>query len=29
VPAELVLIQAAVGFSKEGSLPYLSIGFRF
>jgi len=29
IPAELVLIQAAVGFSKEGSLPYLSIGFRF
>ncbi|ASU36247.1 BamA/TamA family outer membrane protein [Mucilaginibacter xinganensis] len=29
VPAELVLIQAAVGFSKEGSLPYISIGFRF
>jgi len=29
IPAQLVLIQAAVGFSKEGSLPYLSIGFRF
>jgi len=29
VPAELVLIQAAVGFSKEGSLPYISVGFRF
>lgn len=29
VPAELVLIQAAVGFSREGSLPYISIGFRF
>ncbi|HVW95291.1 MAG TPA: BamA/TamA family outer membrane protein [Mucilaginibacter sp.] len=29
VPAQLVLIQAAVGFSKEGSLPYISIGFRF
>lgn len=29
IPAELVLIQAAVGFSKEGSLPYISVGFRF
>lgn len=29
IPAQLVLIQAAVGFSKEGSLPYISIGFRF
>jgi hypothetical protein len=29
VPAELLLIQAAVGFSKEGSLPYISIGFNF
>lgn len=29
MPANLFLIQAAVGFSKEGSLPYISIGFRF
>ncbi|MEO6732631.1 MAG: BamA/TamA family outer membrane protein [Ferruginibacter sp.] len=29
VPAQLLLIQAVVGFSKEGSLPYISIGFRF
>lgn len=29
VPADLILIQAAVGFSKEGSLPYISIGFSF
>jgi len=29
IPAQLVLIQAAVGFSKEGSLPYISVGFRF
>jgi hypothetical protein len=29
VPAELLLIQAAVGVSKEGSLPYISIGFNF
>lgn len=29
VPADLILIQAAVGFSKEGSLPYISIGFNF
>lgn len=28
-PADLILIQAAVGFSKEGSLPYISIGFGF
>lgn len=27
VPAELILIQAAVGFSREGSLPYISIAF--
>ncbi|MBE9464641.1 BamA/TamA family outer membrane protein [Dyadobacter subterraneus] len=29
VPAELVLIQFVMGFSKEGSLPYISIGFSF
>ncbi|PYF71552.1 surface antigen-like protein [Pedobacter nutrimenti] len=29
VPAELFLIQAAVGASKEGALPYISIGFTF
>jgi hypothetical protein len=29
IPAELLLIQAAVGFSREGSLPYISIGFTF
>ena len=28
-PAELVLIQAAIGFSKESTLPYISIGFSF
>jgi hemolysin activation/secretion protein len=27
VPAELILIQAAVGFSEEGTLPYLSVAF--
>jgi hypothetical protein len=29
VPAELILIQATVGFSKEGALPYINIGFSF
>lgn len=29
IPAELLLIQAAIGFSREGSLPYISIGFTF
>ncbi|WP_432713144.1 BamA/TamA family outer membrane protein [Pedobacter sp.] len=29
IPAELLLIQAAVGVSKEGALPYISIGFNF
>jgi hypothetical protein len=29
IPAELLLIQGAVGFSKEGALPYISIGFSF
>jgi hypothetical protein len=27
VPAELILIQAAVGFSEEGTLPYISVAF--
>jgi hypothetical protein len=27
VPAELILIQAAVGISKEGTLPYISVAF--
>ena len=29
VPAELILIQALVAFSKEGTQPYISFGFRF
>jgi hypothetical protein len=29
VPAQLVLIEGVVGFSKEGALPYISVGFRF
>ncbi|WP_152439852.1 BamA/TamA family outer membrane protein [Arcticibacter svalbardensis] len=29
VPAELIIIQGAVGFSKEGTMPYISLGFRF
>lgn len=29
VPAELIVIQGAVGFSREGSLPYISIGYSF
>jgi len=29
VPADLILIQAAVGFSKESTMPYISIGFNF
>ncbi|MDB5020772.1 MAG: Membrane protein, partial [Pedobacter sp.] len=29
IPAELVLIQATVGHSKEGTLPYISVGFSF
>jgi hypothetical protein len=29
VPAELILIQGTVGFSKEGALPYISVGFSF
>jgi hypothetical protein len=29
LPAQLVLIQGVVGFSKEGAYPYISAGFRF
>jgi hypothetical protein len=29
IPAELLLIQASVGFSKESSMKYISIGYRF
>lgn len=29
VPAELVLLQGTVGFSKEGLIPYIAIGYRF
>ncbi|WP_316744386.1 BamA/TamA family outer membrane protein [Pedobacter antarcticus] len=29
VPAEMILIQAAVGFSKESTMPYISVGFNF
>jgi hypothetical protein len=29
VPAQLILIQFVIGFSREGSLPYISIGYRF
>ncbi len=29
IPAQLILIQGVVGFSKEGALPYISIGLRF
>jgi hypothetical protein len=29
LPAQLILIQAVVGFSKEGAYPYISAGFRF
>ncbi|MCY7420911.1 MAG: hypothetical protein LH478_04115, partial [Chitinophagaceae bacterium] len=29
IPADLVVIQGLVGFSKEGTYPYFSIGFRF
>lgn len=28
-PAALILIQGTVGFSKEGALPYISVGFSF
>ena len=29
LPGEVILIQAAVGFSKEATMPYISIGFSF
>jgi hypothetical protein len=29
LPAQLVLIQGVVGFSKDGAYPYISAGFRF
>ena len=29
LPAQLVLVQAVVGFSPEGTYPYVSAGFRF
>jgi len=29
IPADLILIQAAVGFSRESTMPYISIGFNF
>jgi hypothetical protein len=29
LPAQLVLVQAVVGFSLEGAYPYISAGFRF
>ena len=29
IPAQLVLVQAVVGFSKDGAYPYISAGFRF
>ncbi|HVW96894.1 MAG TPA: BamA/TamA family outer membrane protein [Mucilaginibacter sp.] len=29
IPAQLILVQAVVGFSKDGSYPYISAGFRF
>ncbi len=29
LPAQLLLLQAVVGFSKEGAYPYISAGFRF
>jgi hypothetical protein len=29
IPAQLILIQAVVGFSNEGAYPYISAGFRF
>lgn len=28
-PAQLILVQGVVGFSKEGAYPYISAGFRF
>lgn len=29
LPGEVLLLQAAVGFSREATLPYISIGFNF
>jgi outer membrane protein assembly factor BamA len=29
IPGEVILIQATVGFSREATMPYLSIGFNF
>jgi len=29
VPADLVILQGTVGFSKEGLIPYIAIGYRF
>lgn len=29
LPAQLIMLQFAMGFSREGSLPYISIGYRF
>lgn len=29
LPAQLLIIQGVVGFSKEGAYPYISAGFRF
>lgn len=29
IPAQLILVQAVVGFSNEGAYPYISAGFRF
>jgi hypothetical protein len=29
IPAKLILVQAVVGFSKEGTYPYISAGFKF
>jgi type VI protein secretion system component Hcp len=29
LPAQLILVQTVVGFSKEGAYPYISAGFRF
>jgi hypothetical protein len=29
LPGEVILLQATVGFSKEATMPYLSIGFSF
>ncbi len=29
LPGQLILIQAVVGFSKEGAYPYITAGFRF